>query len=68
MLNNKPKGKTIYFNKAQMTFPAASARLQITPNSPIVAKAKKSITIEISLLKIFGKLFLTVQYLLLFFC
>ena len=61
MHRNKPKGKTIYFSKAQMTFPAASARLQITPNSPIVAKAEKSITIEISLLKVVKKLFLTVQ-------
>ena len=58
----------MYFSKAQITLPAASAILHKTPKSPIVAKAKKSITIEIFLLKVVKKLFLTVQYLLLFFC
>ena len=41
MQNNKPKGKITYFNKAQITCPAAPEMLHITPNNPNVAKPRK---------------------------
>ena len=45
MLNNKPKGKITYFNKAQITCPAAPAMLHRTPKSPSVANPRKMIAI-----------------------
>jgi hypothetical protein len=47
MHRNNPNGRIMYFNNAQITFPAASAILHKTSKSPIVAKAIKSIAIEI---------------------
>ena len=45
MHRNNPKGRMIYFNNAQIIFPAASAILHNTPNNPMVAKARKRIAI-----------------------
>ena len=41
MLNNKPKGKTTYFNAAQSTSPTAPEMLHRTPKSPNVANPRK---------------------------
>ena len=45
MLNNKPKGKTTYFNTTQSTSPTAPAMLHRTPKSPSVANPRKMIAI-----------------------
>ena len=41
MLNNKPKGKTTYFNTAQSTSPITPEMLHRTPKSPNVANPRK---------------------------
>ena len=45
MLNNKPNGKTTYFNTAQSTSPITPEMLHRTPNSPSVANPRKMIAI-----------------------
>ena len=45
MLNNKPNGKTTYFNTAQSTSPITPEMLHRTPKSPNVANPRKMIAI-----------------------